>query len=717
MNPDPSPQRLVGRERRQGMRKGRQACDSCRAGKRKCDGARPVCGTCTRRGPRGSCEYGKSGGRTSRTSKQIELLEQRIAELEGDRFRTPGAESDGDPPPHTQPRVSSQRAAEPPALEHTSAGDFSYGRPTTDAPLPASSSPQPSDMGLPGDLPFVQDPPGAGASPKGDEVIHHERPRPASRLEEEPKIVGGRVDGMGTAAGNGLSMSGLCAEQIGYFGMSSTVNFVNQVHRILIDSNDPHHSSSSACNQEESGRVARRAQQTSHTQQNREPPQYSLEEYVVPPRKDADAMLEVFWLRIYPLYPILDRERFERDYAEIWTSDHSPSSMPPRPASACSPDYRYQYPNHVGPGDKIPKSRRFHILLNIMFALGRQCDSSEPSARQAQRGDIFWKRSKDLLELDFDIFNQPCIEFIVAFFFMSVYLQSTTELTGACWNFAGLSIRFAQALGLHCNSYPVIVNLATMAECPPKGVATTHFAGGYGPHLTLATTYGRPLMISSRAARARLPSELARQASASSPSSSPSSTSLNFLIHLLDLQEILADVVAHYNDDDSVTADESGDALPHYRYGGEEPNMMFKAPSLIRQIEEGDFQDLANFEANLLDWERELPPSLRLPHIMELTANPYLAASVERQSVVLRARYLYGQVLIFRPLLLYRMAQAKYRRDNRSDSSTIILTLGNALLDRGQSMCINAAVDLVLLLDWLNRTRDDAMPEPWFTIF
>uniref|UniRef100_A0A8H7K6A7 Zn(2)-C6 fungal-type domain-containing protein n=1 Tax=Bionectria ochroleuca TaxID=29856 RepID=A0A8H7K6A7_BIOOC len=162
MNPDPSPQRLVGRERRQGMRKGRQACDSCRAGKRKCDGARPVCGTCNRRGPRGSCEYGKSGGRTSRTSKQIELLEQRIAELEGDRFRTPGAESNGDPPPHTQPCVSSQRAAEPPALEHTSAGDFSYGRPTTDAPLPASLSPQPSDMGLPGDLPFVQDPPGAG---------------------------------------------------------------------------------------------------------------------------------------------------------------------------------------------------------------------------------------------------------------------------------------------------------------------------------------------------------------------------------------------------------------------------------------------------------------------------------------------------------------------------------------------------------------------------
>ncbi|KAK7219060.1 hypothetical protein V2G26_007063 [Clonostachys chloroleuca] len=577
-------------------------------------------------------------------------------------------------------------------------------------------------MGLPGDLPFVQDPPGAAASPTGDEVVHHERPRPASRLEEEPKIVGGRVDGMGTAAGNGLSMSDLCAEQIGYFGMSSTVNFVNQVHRILIDSNDPHQSSSSTCNQEESGRVARRAQQALHTQENRDLPQGFLEEYVVPPRKDADAMLEVFWLRIYPLYPILDRERFERDYAEIWTSDHSSSSMPSRPAFAGSPDYRYQYPNHLGPGDKIPKSRRFHILLNIMFALGCQCDSSESSARQAQRGDIFWKRSKYLLELDFDIFNQPCIEFIVAFFFMSVYLQSTTELTGACWNFAGLSIRFAQALGLHCNSYPVIVRPGDYGRVSSERDGYNSLRWRIWAALvlmdrTLATTYGRPLMISSRAARTRLPSELARQASASSPSSSPSSISLNFLIHLLELQEILTDVVAHYNDDESATADESGDALPHYRYGGEEPNMMFKAPSLIRQIEAGDFQDLVNFEANLLGWEQKLPPSLRLPPAMELTANPYLAASIERQSVVLRARYLYGQVLIFRPLLLYRMAQAKYRRHNRSDSITIISTLGNALLDRGQSMCINAAVDLVLLLAWLDRTKSDAMPEPWFTIF
>lgn len=32
-------------------------------------------------------------------------------------------------------------------------------------------------------------------------------------------------------------------------------------------------------------------------------------------------------------------------------------------------------------------------------------------------------------------------------------------------------------------------------------------------------------------------------------------------------------------------------------------------------------------------------------------------------------------------------------------------------------MCINAAVELILLMEWVHRTRSDALPEPWYTIF
>lgn len=111
------------------------------------------------------------------------------------------------------------------------------------------------------------------------------------------------------------------------------------------------------------------------------------------------------------------------------------------------------------------------------------------------------------------------------------------------------------------------------------------------------------------------------------------------MTHLLKLQEILTNIVTHFNDDDNEAADDNGDAMPQYGYGIEGANMLFKAPSLIRQIEAGDFQDLVNFEANLLTWERELPASLRLPPTMELISDSLAVSSVERRSIVLRARY------------------------------------------------------------------------------
>lgn len=63
------------------------------------------------------------------------------------------------------------------------------------------------------------------------------------------------------------------------------------------------------------------------------------------------------------------------------------------------------------------------------------------------------------------------------------------------------------------------------------------------------------------------------------------------------------------------------------------------------------------------------------------------------------------------------MARANYKSQDHRDADTIVSTLGDSLLDRGLSMCSKAAVELVLLMDWLNRNRRDAMPEPWYTIF
>jgi hypothetical protein len=169
------------------------------------------------------------------------------------------------------------------------------------------------------------------------------------------------------------------------------------------------------------------------------------EEYSVPPRKEADSLLHRFWKKVHPLYPFLDRDHFQRQYNEVWSSspaEASASSMGNQSSFGGSPGHRVQQ-------DNVPDSRRFHILLNAIFAVSCSCDAPDAGLSQAHRGESYWQRSKRLLELDFDIFNRPNLQFIQAMLYASIYLQSSTELTGACWNLVGVSIRLAQGLGLH----------------------------------------------------------------------------------------------------------------------------------------------------------------------------------------------------------------------------------------------------------------------------
>lgn len=162
-------------------------------------------------------------------------------------------------------------------------------------------------------------------------------------------------------------------------------------------------------------------------------------------------MLASFWTRIYPLYAFLHREDFEESYCELWTAPPH-EKIPVAAANGVASGY-YGNPIHREPplhGDYIPESRRFHILLNIMYALGCSSDTSMHSTTQAQRGHFYWTRCKGLLERDFDIFNRPRIRFIQSVLYMSVYMQSTEELTSASWNLSAVGIRMSQTLGLHC---------------------------------------------------------------------------------------------------------------------------------------------------------------------------------------------------------------------------------------------------------------------------
>lgn len=251
-------------------------------------------------------------------------------------------------------------------------------------------------------------------------------------------MAGGRVDGKGAVVSDATNASTLDTERMGWFGRSSTVNFVNQVQRILSDS-------------DHSAKGSRTAQ---HSIENPVHHWRCPEEYTLPPRREADAMLSVFWSHLYPLYPFIDRQDFERAYDDLWSPAPSTSSAPCTTLYVdCSDSHDSQTDQaQLQRGDQIPEPRRFHVLLNVMFALGCHWDISVSGSNQAQRRELYWQRSKALLQRDFDIFNHPRLLFIQALLYMGVYLQSTTELTVACSNLVAVAIRMSESLGLHKSS-------------------------------------------------------------------------------------------------------------------------------------------------------------------------------------------------------------------------------------------------------------------------
>ena len=167
----------------------------------------------------------------------------------------------------------------------------------------------------------------------------------------------------------------------------------------------------------------------------------AIDDYVLPPKKEADSLMLIFWSRIYPLYPFLDESAFRAAYEDLWASSAETVH------SHLTTSHAELEPNV----DDIPEARRFHVLLNAIFAVCSHCKESDKGERPLQRGASFFKRWKQLLQLDFDIFNRPRLIFIQALLYSAVYLQSSSELTGACANLVSVAVRMAQALGLHCD--------------------------------------------------------------------------------------------------------------------------------------------------------------------------------------------------------------------------------------------------------------------------
>lgn len=143
----------------------------------------------------------------------------------------------------------------------------------------------------------------------------------------------------------------------------------------------------------------------------------SAANYVLPPRKMADSLLEVYWDYVFPLYPFLISAQMKSEYAKVWDGQtlESDESM-------------------------------FMCTLNVIFALASQLADFVPPEEREASADAFFCRAKALFQ--FNLWETGSLELIQFLLLMAQYLQST-DSAHQCWIVTGLAVRNAQSLGLH----------------------------------------------------------------------------------------------------------------------------------------------------------------------------------------------------------------------------------------------------------------------------
>jgi Fungal specific transcription factor domain len=194
----------------------------------------------------------------------------------------------------------------------------------------------------------------------------------------------------------------------GFFGGSSTLSFMEGIKAAI----------SNSTNVSPSDTATPLVQTTPHPRPRRSQsariPVNDVDALVLPPRRTADHLVDLYFKYVHTLYPWLHEPSFRTAYEALW--DTSAKEDDPL----------------------------FYCILNLVLALG--CQFSTLFESSIHSGDTFFNRAKTLL--GFSIFDVGTLQVVQALLLMGSYLQSTNR-PNRCWNVLGMGIRVAQGLGLH----------------------------------------------------------------------------------------------------------------------------------------------------------------------------------------------------------------------------------------------------------------------------
>jgi hypothetical protein len=173
------------------------------------------------------------------------------------------------------------------------------------------------------------------------------------------------------------------------------------------------------------------SQQASVKHSNKTPerlPEWTNGAAMLPRRRNADDFLACYWEFTHPLFPVLHKPSFLKQYQNLWANEQEPEAR----------DL-----NTLGMEELI-----FTATLNLVFALGCMFSNLVPPSQKNSMSDEFYQKSRHTLL--FEVLDSTSLSLVQMMCLTGVYLQSTQH-ANRCWNSVGLAIRVAQSLGLHLN--------------------------------------------------------------------------------------------------------------------------------------------------------------------------------------------------------------------------------------------------------------------------
>ncbi|KAJ5118480.1 hypothetical protein N7526_010117 [Penicillium atrosanguineum] len=341
---------------------------------------------------------------------------------------------------------------------------------------------------------------------------------------------------------------------------------------------------------------ANKRQQTSQTLPHNKLPKlqrqasqrdYSDVQFVIPTRKVADHLLNIYWDYVDSAYPWLDRSSIESAYETLWIKD----------------------------GQLSINERALHCILNLMFATSCVASQAQPPLSRYQSSVEFFDRAQELMSYELmDIYNFEIIQILLL---TAVYLQHE-KMPQKCLRNISTAIHIAQELGLHMPE-----TIESINDSRERGIARQVWNGCVIMDRIASMTFGFDLKIPQSVAKKGLNYLALNSVEVSSGAGRRSLPSkLNFYVSFCRLHYIIGEVLETFY----YFVDSDIDRAASRNIAGER---------LGSSLSFDKYASLLKIESELCNWAQSLHPFFQMPSDLE---DPTPTKHITREANVLRAR-------------------------------------------------------------------------------